>query len=217
MGLPFTHDQFFDVFSDYNQSLWPFVVLLWILTVTTLIALIRNRPSAQALITASLIIHWMWSAIAYHAVFFSRINPAAWLFSLLFLVQAGLLWRHAARLQFVHPQGWSVRYAFASMLVLYALIYPGLVWLDGHVFPRAPAFGVPCPTTILTIGLLIGAARPITLATAVIPIIWAFIGGSAAILLGVSADAMLLAAGAGLIITIAGERRFSDRASAGST
>ena len=32
--------------------------------------------------------HWAWSALAYHAAFFTRINPAAWLFAALFLVQA---------------------------------------------------------------------------------------------------------------------------------
>jgi hypothetical protein len=33
---------------------------------------------------------WLWNAVVYHAVFFTRINPAAWLFAGLFLVQAAL-------------------------------------------------------------------------------------------------------------------------------
>jgi hypothetical protein len=218
MALPFTRDQFFEVFSDYNETLWPFVLLLWISTVVALVALVRHRPFAQTSIKALLIIHWMWSAIAYHAAFFSRINPAAWLFSALFLVQAAMLWRHSARMQFGFLQGWSVGKAFSAMFVVYALIYPALVWLDGHVFPRGPAFAVPCPTTILTIGLLMGAARPLPQVTAIIPIIWSVIGGSAAVLFGVTADLMLLAAGAGLLIHIGVlQRRSAAEASDDST
>ena len=32
-----------------------------------------------------------WLAVAYHATLFSGINPAAWLFAAMFLIQAGLL------------------------------------------------------------------------------------------------------------------------------
>ncbi len=31
MKLPFTHDQFLDVFAAYNGALWPVAALLWCL------------------------------------------------------------------------------------------------------------------------------------------------------------------------------------------
>jgi hypothetical protein len=68
--------------------------------------------------------------------------------------------------------------------------------------PRLPTFGVPCPTTILTIGFLLATDRLLPRSVAVVPLVWAFIGGSAAFLLGVRADAMLLAAGIVLAIDI---------------
>lgn len=35
-----------------------------------------------------------------------------------------------------------------SLLMLYAMmIYPALGYFLGHVYPKAPTFGVPCPTT----------------------------------------------------------------------
>jgi hypothetical protein len=44
----------------------------------------RGRRASQA----------AWSAVAYHIMFFTRINPAAWLFAAIFLLQAAQLrWR----------------------------------------------------------------------------------------------------------------------------
>ena len=38
MRLPFTHDEFLDVFGAYNTLLWPLEVILWLLTATVLAA-----------------------------------------------------------------------------------------------------------------------------------------------------------------------------------
>jgi len=59
-------------------------------------------------------------------------------------------------------------------------------------YPRIPTFGVPCPTTLLTIGLLLMAIR-IRLSLLIIPWLWAVIGGAAA-LLRVIPDFALIAA-----------------------
>ena len=32
---------------------------------------------------------WIWNAVAYHALLFTRINPAAWLFAALFTMEGG--------------------------------------------------------------------------------------------------------------------------------
>ena len=54
-------------------------------------------------------------------------------------------------------------------------------------------FGVaPCPTTICTFGLLLLAAGPVPLWLIAIPVIWAGIGSTAAILLAVREDLGLL-------------------------
>jgi hypothetical protein len=65
-----------------------------------------------------------------------------------------------------------------------------------------PIFGVPCPTTILTIGFFLSAKDPLPRMLTVIPILWAFIGGSAAFLLGVHADLALLVSGIILLVDI---------------
>jgi hypothetical protein len=212
MALPFTRDQFLEVFGAYNQNLWPGAVVLWLGTVWALVIQIRRRPAAAQFISWLLLVHWIWAAAAYHAAFFTRINSAAWLFGGMFLIEGGLLVREGVvgkRLRFT--SGGSLRHGVAWVLIVYALAYPFLALAEGNDWPRSPTFGIPCPTTILTIGFLVAADRPTPISTAVVPLLWAFIGGSAAFLLGVRTDLMLLAAGLGLLIYLIGTRQLRHK------
>jgi hypothetical protein len=129
MRLPFTRDQFLDVFAAYNATLSPGAVALWLASAVIaalLLASSRRRPTDR-LVSGLLAIHWAWSAVAYHIVFFTRINTAAWLFGGLFLVQAGMFaWLGVvrARLRFVPQQSAWMTIAWA--LVVYALVYPAI-------------------------------------------------------------------------------------------
>jgi len=73
----------------------------------------------------------------------------------------------------------------------YALAYPLLALATGLHWPRLPSFGVPCPTTLLTVGLLLGLAPRRLRGLSVIPWLWCLVGGSAALVLGVRPDLML--------------------------
>jgi hypothetical protein len=195
MSTPFTQEQFLDVFGAYNESLWLFAIALWVLTAFAIVRLFHYR-TGSAFINVVLVILWTWAGVAYHAAFFSRLTPVAWLFSGLFLTEAALLaWYGVihARVQFSAPR--SFRHFVSWGLAGYALLYPVVVRADGLTFPRLPTFGVPCPTAILTIALLLATNGTLPRFVTVIPILWAFIGGSAAFLFGVHADVVLLAAG----------------------
>ena len=203
MTLPFTRDQFFSIFGSYNEALWPFAIALWLASFAAFICLGRGKEGRQRFINLLLVTHWLWAAIAYHIAFFQRINPAAWLFGGLFLIQALLFAGYGViggRLKY--SPGRSLRNVLSNGLIAYALIYPAIGWLEGFSFPRMPTFGIPCPTTLLTVGFLLAADRPLPAALTPIPIVWAFIAGSAAFQLGVHADLMLLAAGISLLLYV---------------
>lgn len=73
-------------------------------------------------------------------------------------------------------------------------------------------FGVaPCPTTIFTFGLLLWAATPVPAYLIIIPLIWAFIGMSAAVNLQVPQDYGLVAAGVIGTVLIVIENRKAKR------
>jgi len=204
--LPFTSDQFFDVFALYNRTFVVVVVGLWIGSIVLLAFVSREPLRRGRTLSRCLGVLWLWNAVAYHALFFTRINPAAWLFAAVFAVQALLFFRDATRrrIEYLSTTGW--RRGVGLGLVAYALAYPFLTIALGHRYPETPTFGVPCPTAILTIGVLITARGRLPLTLTIIPIVWSLIGGSAAALLTVPTDYVLLAAGILLTGIVAAQR-----------
>jgi uncharacterized protein DUF6064 len=212
VNLPFTRDQFFDVFAVYNRALWPFALALWAYALVAAVVLTSHRGRGRFAATM-LAVQWVWAGVAYHAVFFATINPAARLFATLFVIEAGLLvWFGVVRDQLRFSPTGSLRHVVGWTLIIYALLYPLLAQAEGHAFPRGPTFGVPCPTTLLTIGWLFVADPPWPKMVALVPIGWALIGGSAAGLLGVRADLMLWVAGIALTASVLVPERHRVRA-----
>ena len=201
MKLPFTHDQFLDVFAAYNRLFWPVAVLLWLGSLAALVSWWRNGPSSSPMLSGLLALHWAWSGIAYHLAFFRAINPAAVVFAALFVAQAVLFaWRGVVHRTLVFGpvrSGWAT---LGIALAAYALLYPAIGLLTGLSYPRSPTFGVPCPTAILTAGLLLTAPRAELRLAAVVPVLWSAIGGSAAFLLGIRPDFALPVAGVALLV-----------------
>jgi hypothetical protein len=213
MQLPFTHDQFLDVFGAYNRALWLAAVLTWALTAAAIVALYRRGSSASRLVAVILAFHWGWAGIAYHLAFFRSINPAATLFGAAFVLQAALfVWRGVLGSQLTFQPTASFWGRVGGALIAYALLYPAIGLVFGLAYPRIPSFGVPCPTAILTAGLLLLAPRREARLLSAIPILWAAVGGSAAVLLNIRADFALAVAGLLLLVfAVAGPRRLDIR------
>lgn len=202
MTLPFTKDEFLAVFGAYNAALWPFALALWLASVAALVVVLRGKQKDRA-ISALLATHWAWSGVAYHLVLFSRINPAAWLFGALFVVQAFLFARGAiGRTPLRYRWSRSQASVAGAVLAGYGLLYPLLALTAIHPWPETPTFGVPCPTTLFTAGFLM-FSTPVRRTFLVIPLLWSVLGGSAAILLGVRIDLALLFAALLLLLALA--------------
>lgn len=190
MSIPFTAEQFFNVFAAYNGAIWPAQILAYLLAAAALALSVSQRRSAGRLVAGILALFWAWMGTVYHLLYFSAVNPAAFLFGVLFIVQ-GLL--------FLVVGGIRGRLSFrftrrliplvGAALIFYAMVvYPLLGAAFGHDYPSSPTFGVtPCSTTIFTLGLLLWAA-PIPIYLLIIPVLWAIVGTSAAIQLGVPQD-----------------------------
>ncbi|RPI49211.1 MAG: hypothetical protein EHM55_24190 [Acidobacteria bacterium] len=200
MGLPFTNDQFFGIFADYNDTFIVAAVAFWLASVLTLAYVYKDPADRSRTLSFFLGALWLWTALAYHALLFTRINPAAWVFAALFVVQAWLFFRAGARRRVEYFSPVRATQAVGVGLVAYALAYPFLTIALGHSYPATPTFGVPCPTAILTVGVLATARGRVPPALAIVPILWGFIGGSAAVLLAVATDYVLL--GAGIMLTL---------------
>ena len=198
MDIPFTTEQFLDIFRDYNQAVFPLQFIAYLLAMLVVYFLWRPSPAGNRFISAVLAVYWLGMGAGYHLQWFSSINNAAYLFGIAFILQGlwflstGLL---SNKLRF---SGTGHSHCLIGWLfILYAmLLYPLLNSLMGHHYPAMPVFGLaPCPTTIFTFGVLLLARSRIPMHGLIIPLLWSLIGVSAAINLGIWEDIGLVIAG----------------------
>jgi len=196
MNVPFTVEQFLNVIRDYNLAVWPMQVVFYVLSLLIVYFLVRKATNSDKLITLILALLWLWMGIVYHLLFFTSINKAAYVFGF-FTVLQGLIFIYLGvfrqKLSYTFHSdlyGWT-----GLVFIVYALvIYPLTGYFSSHSYPYAPTFGLPCPTTIFTFGMLLIADKRVALWTLTIPVLWAIIGTSAAVNFGIREDF-------GLIIT----------------
>jgi hypothetical protein len=208
ISLPFSPEQFFAVFARYNETVWPMPIALNSAALLSIALLLVPGAWPSFVITLILALLWAWMAIAYHIAFFTSINPAAWLLGMGFLLGSlAFAWHGIARpdLNFRFVRG--VRGISGAALIVFALVlYPVIGYFLGHRYPAAPTFGLPCPTTIFTLGLLLFAASPLPKAVLLVPLLWAAVGALAAFQLGVYEDLALIIAGVVTIVVMLVQR-----------
>lgn len=190
MELPFTTQQFYGVFRAYNTTLWPVQMVLLALAGTAIVFVLRPRSWSGVAVSAILALLWGWMGLAYHLVFFTSISPPAYAFAALF-VAGGLVifWQGVVRRRLQFKWQASPRGVTGVLLVVYALVvYPAWCHVAGLVYMETPTFGLPCPTTIFTMGLMAGLVKPYPRSVFVVPVLWSLIGVQAAFLLAVPQD-----------------------------
>jgi hypothetical protein len=216
MNIPFTREEFLAVFAEYNLAVWPAPLVLSALALTAVAFALIPRPNGSSRVAAVLLAAlWLWAGAVYHAKFFTALNPAGYLFAALFVAQAALIVRVAfVSRQLSFAPAWSPGGVAGAVLMVYALIlYRATGLMIGHMYPASPTFGVPCPVTIFTFGLLLWARPAFPRVLLVIPTLWAAVGTVAALQLGMVEDyALPVAATLGWLFTPYG--RSVHRASA---
>jgi hypothetical protein len=88
MKIPFTVEQFLDVFAKYNNAIWPLQVVLNFAALAVIVLAIRRSSFSDRAISIALGLVWIWMGIVYHLLFFFGDQPrSVW------------IWR------IVHPSG----------------------------------------------------------------------------------------------------------------
>jgi hypothetical protein len=209
--LPFTRAEFFELFAAYSAAIWPAQAIAYVLGGVAVAALARPGAAADRTIAATLAAMWLWTGIAYHALFFARINALAPAFGAAFVLQGILFAVASLRRPPSFRRGSRLHHWIGATFVAYAaLLYPLLGTALGHTWPALPMFGVtPCPVTIFTFGLLL-YAQGVPWWLFAVPLLWSLVGGSAAFLLSVPQDWLMLLAGGPAVIALAMRRAGSE-------
>jgi len=195
--IPFTLEQFLGVFERYNFAVWPAQLFLYAIAILAICLALPRKADFSRGISLILSMFWIWMGLVYHFGFFSTINRAALFFALFFVVQGALFFiAGACKQQLEFRFRLNLLRIPGGAFLLYALVvYPALGYWLGHRYPAAPTFGLPCPTTIFTFGMLLWTDRRVPLYLLAIPLAWSFVGFWAAVSLGMIEDYGLLAAG----------------------
>ena len=206
MALPFTVEQFYGVFRDYNAAVWPAQWFLVALALVAVGAVLRPQPWSGIVVSAILGVLWAWIALIYHLAFFAQISPAAYGFAAVSAAGAVVfIWQGVIRRRLSFRWVPGLNAMAGVVLIAFALVvYPVWSAYAGHPYPATPTFGLPCPTTIFTIGLLCFAVPPMPRSPLIVPLLWCLVGAQAAFLLDVQPDLGLIAAavvGLGVLAT----------------
>lgn len=196
MTVPFTIDRFLDVFRRYNEAIWPAQWVLHALALVVIVLSWRGLPRDGRTVSGILAFLWSWSGAIYHLAFYRSLSGSGVLFAALFVAEAallsviGVIKGHLAFRARADVAG-----LVGAAIVIYALVaYPVLGYVLGHRYPAAPTFGVPCPTTIFTLGALLWVRPPLPGAVLVVPLLWTIVATMAALDLGMREDFGLTAA-----------------------
>lgn len=209
MKTPFTTEEFFQVFENYNTSLFPSQIVILLFGLIAMFSLHTQKRRKNKLISAFLGLLWLWTGLVYHMTFFTAINKAAYVFGAVFILQGLFFFVEAfskRRLEFTFDG--SARAYLGYLFALFGLIiYPLISYFLADTTANIISLGLPCPTTIFTFGFLMMTTSRFPKYLLVIPTIWALIGTGAAINFGVYQDyVMLVAAVVACIFLVARKR-----------
>lgn len=146
---------FYTQFAAYNTDWLMANILLWIILVTTTVAVLVRPEShrANTAIKAALALVCLWNGIVFFQLYMTESAVAGGIpFILAGLLLAADTLRNRIHIR-VPASGWQ-RTA-TLVLVVWALgLYTITGWVAGHAYPAGPLPAAPCPTTILAIALL---------------------------------------------------------------
>ncbi len=193
MRIPFTNEQFLNVFEKYNAVIYPFQVIIIVLGIFALLLIHTNFKLKNIVIGIFLGLLWFWMGIVYHITFFSAINNLAFIFGIVFILQGLLIFTaifQNNKLEFNFSN--SIKNYFGYIFIVFGIIiYPVLSYFIQGSFPRTISLGLPCPTTIFTFGFFLMTTINFPKYLLIIPTLWSIIGISAALQFGVFQDLMM--------------------------
>jgi hypothetical protein len=78
MKLPFTVEQFLEIFKKYNQAVYPMQIIFYLLAALVVFLSVKSITNASKIINSILAFLWFWMGIVYHLLYFSQVNKAAY-------------------------------------------------------------------------------------------------------------------------------------------
>ncbi|HEY3371943.1 MAG TPA: DUF6064 family protein [Prolixibacteraceae bacterium] len=208
MTTPFSIEQFFYVFEQYNLAVFPGQLIIAFLGLVGLVLLHSKAPFKNGFIGIFLGALWIWTGLIYHIEFFSKINQAAFLFGDLFIIQGLLILYNSFKDRFHFSFEPQLKDYAGYFFILFGLIIYPLIGLVSHgSLMKTISLGLPCPSVIFTFGFLILTKSHFPKYLLLIPSLWAIVGLSAVVNFGVYPDLMILISAISAIVLVGFRKR----------
>ena len=195
MKPPFTSEQFFKVFENYNAFVFPAQYVFIFFGILALILLFSDKKHKNMFTGTLLGVFWIWMGLAYYLTFFTGISKAGIGFALLFLFEGIYLIYATFRLKIEFTFKRSVSNYLALFFIIFGIfLYPIIGYIRGEELLRTISLGLPCPTTIFTLGFLMFCKDKAARTLIIIPTVWSIIGISAALNFNITQDFLMVIA-----------------------
>ena len=193
---------FFNNVSTYNVSIFPMqIITLVVAIILTYLLFVRPSTIVNKLIKIYLSFTFVWFVLMFpfEGVFKIGFGLVHIVIAILFFIDI-----FTAKIEFKFPETSGKRYFMLFLIFSAFALYPLIEYMSGHLYPKILLFGVaPCPTTIFSLALLIGAVPKVGKIIFILLIFPAIFSGlSVPIMLGVWADLLLLVSGIYGLITL---------------
>ncbi len=186
MGLSFSAEAYWGIIKQCNLAAWPAQVVFYVLAMSLIFLAARKSRAANV----GLAFFWIWIGTSYFLRLSFSFGIVAYIFMALFIVQGFLFLKVSYRL------ATGTFASIGGVLIIYAMVaYPLLGMFLGHGYPEVQLLGLPAPTAIFTLGLLLWAAEAMPVYVFMVPVLWSFVGTLPALMFGTLEDFGLLAAG----------------------
>lgn len=194
MKTPFTTEQFFEVFKNYNSGIFPTQIFLFFLGLLLFFLVTSKIKRKNNYIGVILGLLWIWTGLVYHIIYFTEINKVALVFGSMFILEGIFILIETFRkncFEFTFKKG-TDGYTGYFIMFFGLILYPLIGYLTEGDPKTVISLGLPCPSTIFTFGLFILSSSSLKKYLLIIPVLWSLIGLSAAINFGVYQDFMLI-------------------------
>ena len=85
--IPFTVDQFLNVFEQYNVAVWPAQVFLYTMSIVAVCLTLSRQKDFSRGVSLILSLFWISMGLTYHFWYFSTMNRAALIFAAFFVLE----------------------------------------------------------------------------------------------------------------------------------
>lgn len=194
--MPYTlnNDQFFRLIAQYNQTIYPLQIFLFILGLLAVVLMHLRQSKKNTYTSIILGMLWLYCGIFYFLIYMPEYSQIGYFYGSLFILQ-GLFFFYEAffRNKIFFGFQKSAKDITAYIIILTGLfIYPLVGIASGHNILEIMTLGLPGPTAILTLGFLLLGTKKSPLYLVLIPALWGLVGFTLSLSAGVYVDGFTL-------------------------